>query len=155
MAGVFGTFLLLLSVSSSGLAWTFFENGGSLDDPTPVYPYPRIILMGPSGVGKSTLANILAGCLPNDDSCFKTCPGSQSCTSETSLNVVTYLGNDAFGTFTLVDTPGFGDTGAGGDGPIITNIIDVLKHSLGDANMILLCLDYNQGFGPVMQNMIR
>lgn len=59
MAGVFGTFLLLLSMSLSGLAWTFFENGGTLDDPTPVYPYPRIILMGPVVLARAHLPTSL------------------------------------------------------------------------------------------------
>jgi len=129
-------------------------SGSIQDDPTPAYPYPRVILMGPSGAGKSTLANVLSGCEPDDDACFETCAGGESCTQETSVNVITFLGNETFGSCTLTDCPGFGDTGEEGDGPIITNIVDVLKHKLGDANLILLCIDYNQRFGPVMHDMI-
>jgi len=129
-------------------------SGSIQDDPTPAYPYPRVILMGPTGTGKSTLANVLSGCEPDDDTCFETCAGGESCTQETSVNVITFLGNETFGSCTLTDCPGFGDTGDEGDGPIITNIVDVLKHKLGDANLILLCIDYNQRFGPVMHDMI-
>merc|ERR1719341_746427 len=42
MTGLLGTLLVLLSVSSFGLAGTFYETSGALDDPTPVYPHPRI-----------------------------------------------------------------------------------------------------------------
>jgi len=117
------------------------------------YPYPRIVLMGPSGTGKSTLANVLAGCLPNDNTCFQTCSGTESCTSETSINKVTYLGDENYGSFTLVDTPGFGDTGSEGDAPLINNIINTLKNNLTDANLILLCFEYGR-FGPQIQNML-
>merc|ERR1711915_527158 len=115
------------------------------------HPYPRIVLMGPSGSGKSTLANVLAGCLPNDDTCFQTCAGTESCTSETSINKVTYLGDENYGSFTLVDTPGFGDTGPDGDTHLINNMINTFKNNLTDSNLILLCIDYNR-FGPEIQN---
>merc|ERR1711915_121258 len=117
------------------------------------HPYPRIVLMGPSGSGKSTLANVLAGCLPNDDTCFQTCAGTESCTSETSINKVTYLGDENYGSFTLVDTPGFGDTGPDGDTHLINNMINTFKNNLTDSNIILLCIDYNR-FGPEIQNML-
>jgi len=118
------------------------------------HPYPRIVLMGPSGTGKSSLANILAGCLPNDNNCFKTCAGTESCTSETSINKVTYLGDENYGSFTLVDTPGFGDSGLDGDTHLINNMINTFKNNLTDSNLILLCIDYNR-FGPEIQNMLR
>merc|ERR1711915_972665 len=117
------------------------------------YPYPRIVLLGPSGSGKSTLANVLAGCQPKNDTCFQTCAGTESCTSETSINKLTYLGEENYGSFTLVDTPGFGDTGPDGDAFLINNIINTLKNNLTDANLILLCFEYER-FGPEIQNML-
>ena len=122
MKGLLEASFILFSLTASGFAWTFFQH----DDPTPAYPYPRMVLMGPSGAGKSTLANVLSGCQPNDKTCFETCSGGNSCTHETSVNVVTYLGDDNYGSCTLCDTPGFGDSGEEGDGPIITNIVDVV-----------------------------
>jgi len=144
---------IIFSLIFPNKAWSFSEDLDSHEGPT-IYPYPRIILMGPSGVGKSSLANVLAGCSPTNNSCFETCPGTDSCTANTTVNVVTYLGDEAYGSMTLVDSPGFSDTGEDGDAPIISNIIDVLKNKLGDANMILLCIDYNQRFGPSIKNMV-
>ena len=44
---------------------------------------PRLVVLGASGVGKSTIANYLLGCSGNCLSkTFKTCSGIDSCTKE-------------------------------------------------------------------------
>ena len=117
------------------------------------YKYPRIILMGSIRVGKHSLANVLSGCQPNDDLCFKSCPGVDFCSGETNIKEVTYLGDDSYGSLTLVDTPALEDAGQDEDGLLINNIIDVLKNNLTDANLILLCVDFDKPFGLSIQNM--
>ena len=51
-------------------------------------PRPRLVIIGASGVGKSTIANFLLGCAEN---CltekFKTCYGGASCTMESSYGI--------------------------------------------------------------------
>eukprot|EP00091_Calanus_sinicus_P016468 TRINITY_DN3583_c1_g1_i1.p1 TRINITY_DN3583_c1_g1~~TRINITY_DN3583_c1_g1_i1.p1 ORF type:complete len:321 (+),score=51.83 TRINITY_DN3583_c1_g1_i1:71-964(+) len=121
--------------------------------PKQEYPYPRIVIMGQSGVGKSSIGNVLAGCQPSneEEECFfPVCSGSDSCTSETSIAQATFLGkwgNETYGEVTLVDTPGFGDS-SGDDTPLLANMIEVLKNTLGDANLILICQTGNGRFSP-------
>ena len=76
---------------------------------TSPFAYPRLLILGPTGVGKSSLGNVLAGCQPNDQNCFfPVCPGLTSCTKETKIAEGNYLGVGA--NVTLIDTPGFGDS---------------------------------------------
>ena len=103
-----------------------FGNNDNFEEPISVFPYPRIVMIGNKGTGLTKLANVLAGCLPDDNSCYKTCTVGDSCSSDTTVNVVSYLGNSSYGNFTIVNNPGFGE----GDGLIIDNMINVLKHTL-------------------------
>jgi len=119
----------------------------------PDYPYPRIVIMGQSGVGKSSIGNVLAGCEPSneEEECFfPVCSGTDSCTSETSIASAEYLGkwgNETYADVTLVDTPGFGDS-SGDDTPLLANMIEVLKNTLGNANLLLLCQEGGNRFSP-------
>ena len=55
-------------------------------------PRPRLVVIGATGVGKSTIANFLLGCA---EDCltekFETCYGGASCTKEASYGVGMYL----------------------------------------------------------------
>ena len=58
-------------------------------------PNPRVVLVGPTGAGKSSLADALLGCDPRGQGCtFGTCGGLESCTNETKIGVGPWLGGD-------------------------------------------------------------
>ena len=95
----------------------------------------------------------MAGCQPNDDSCFfPVCPGLESCTKETKIAETNYLESSG-APVTLVDTPGFGDT-TGNEGTLITEMVEVLKETLENANVTILCFDYANRFDTGIQKMV-
>ena len=62
------------------------------------YPDPRIVIVRPTGAGKSSLANALLGCDPREDACmFGVCGGMDSCTKNTTIGTGQWLGDqDSF-----------------------------------------------------------
>ena len=58
------------------------------------YPDPRIVLVGATGVGKSSLADSLLGCDPRAGGCmFNVCGDTNSCTNQTSIGTGPWLGS--------------------------------------------------------------
>lgn len=57
-------------------------------------PQPHIVIIGPTGAGKSSLANVFLGQSPQCDNCtFPICPGGgESCTKDTTYAVGQWLG---------------------------------------------------------------
>ena len=79
---------------------------------------PRIVILGATGVGKSSLANILMGRDKNykgmgfEHGCFKVLGLNNegaSVTKKTCEDQGHWLGNHSNPIFTVIDTPGFGN----------------------------------------------
>ena len=67
-----------------------------LQDMDPSYPYPRIVIVGPTGSGKSSLADAILGCDPRGDGClFGTCGDLESCTRNTTIGFGSWLGESS------------------------------------------------------------
>ena len=98
------------------------------------FPSPRIVILGAMGVGKSSLANALVGRSEIydgsgfDDGCFKVMGlhNGGSVTKRTCTDTGRWLGNPSGESFTVVDTPGFGDELAKEE-KTIDDLIDSLK----------------------------
>jgi len=122
----------------------------------PDLPSPRLVIVGPTGAGKSSLANALLGCDPRaeDGECmFKVCPDMNSCTKQTTYGTGKWLGTGQ--NFTVVDTPGFGDSDHGDD-LLIEEMMDVLANTLDHADtMVLLLKGTETRFNAGLQTMLN
>jgi len=104
---IISIFLLVRSARGSGLP--VYNNEDR-------YPSPRVVILGATGVGKSSLANVLVGRDKNYNGrqfrsgCFKVSTGLDSITKETCADQGYWLGNTSSTRFTVIDTPGFGDS---------------------------------------------
>jgi len=99
------------------------------------YPSPRIVILGATGVGKSSLANVLLGRDKNyhggshSNGCFKVQSKLDPVTKETCADRGYYLGNTSYFEFTVIDTPGFGDDLIKEE-KTIEGLVNVLKNEI-------------------------
>ena len=117
-------------------------------------PEPRLVIIGQTGAGKSTLANVLLGEPVDCNNCtFPVCAGHDSCTKQTKYAVGQWLGEGQL--FTVVDTPGFGDSD-NDDNILIDEMMDVLKNTVEGTNGIILLINgEEERFDASLQQMMR
>merc|ERR1719206_351265 len=127
----------------------------------PIYPdlpSPRFVIIGPTGSGKSSLANAFLGCDPQEPECtFTVCNDFDSCTKETSYGTAPWLGMDNGQNCTVVDTPGFADSD-NEDEKLIEEMMDVLANTIDHADTLLLLLKgdttrFNEGLQKMLKRM--
>jgi len=104
-------------------------------------PQPVLTILGATGVGKSSVADVLLGESPECKDCiFPICPGADSCTKTTGFATGPWLGNLTNPNFTVVDTPGFGDSDQQMD-QLLKEMVAVLKYNVTTTNMFLVGFD--------------
>jgi len=114
-----------------------FTEGQNVEPLIP--PAPRVVIMGATGAGKSTLANVLIGASPDCENCtFPICKNHDSCTKDTTYATGQWLGNGT--KFTVVDTPGFADTDEEGVA-LIEEMMNVLHVNIRSANALILLVN--------------
>jgi len=122
--------------------------------PAMALPDPRIVIVGSTGVGKSSLANALLGCDPTSlvQCDFTVCDEYDSCTKSTSHAVGQWIGSGS--EFTVIDTPGFGDSD-GNDEALLDDMMEKLAE-IDYANTIVLLLDGSEKrFEQGLQYMLK
>jgi len=120
----------------------------------PDLPSPRIVVVGATGTGKSSLANALLGCDPRHNDCmFNVCPELESCTKETTYGTGKWLGTGQ--NFTVVDTPGFGDSN-NDDEALIEEMMNILANVVVHADtLVLLFNGMETRFDAGLQSMLK
>lgn len=112
-----------------------------------VYPSPRIVILGATGVGKSSLANVLMGRDKNYNGdrfrhgCFKVYgfhDGGKSVTKKTCADKGPWLGNVSAPAFTIIDTPGFGNNLVEEE-KTIESLVNVLKDEIKFIHAFVIC----------------
>jgi septin family protein len=108
---------------------------------------PRIVILGATGVGKSSLANVLMGRDKNyngqgfDHGCFKVYGlnnGDSSVTKKTCADQDFYLGNMSNPEITVIDTPGFGNDLIEEE-KTIESLVNVLKDEIKFVHAFVIC----------------
>lgn len=117
MSNVFRIFVFLI-LTSVAFGNQFVQRKPVVVTNEQRFPSPRIVILGATGVGKSSLADVLMGRDKNydgrgfDSGCFKVYGlnnGETSVTKKTCQDQGHFLGNMSNPVFTVIDTPGFGN----------------------------------------------
>ena len=83
---------------------------------------PRLVMIGPSGTGKSSTCNSLCGSFDK----YPASSAASSMTFKTTVYPVKWFGRDDEEGLNLIDTPGLGDS-EGRDAHHIENMVSELK----------------------------
>ena len=108
-----------------------------------LYPSPRLVILGATGVGKSSLANVLIGRDKTyeghgfKDGCFNVSTGLDSVTKKTCADVGYWMGDSNSLQVTVIDTPGFGDSLAEEE-KIIENLVATLRDKIKFVHVFII-----------------
>ena len=112
---------------------------------------PRIVILGATGVGKSSLANVLLGRDKNfngdgfDHGCFKVFglrDDQSSVTKKTCHDTGRFLNSTSHDNITVIDTPGFGNNLAEEESTI-NSLVNVLKDEIKYVHAFIICFKQN------------
>ena len=112
---------------------------------------PRIVILGATGVGKSSLANVLLGRDKNfngdgfDHGCFKVFGlrnDQSSVTKKTCYDTGRFLNSTSHDIITVIDTPGFGNNLAEEESTI-NSLVNVLKDEIKYVHAFIICFKQN------------
>ena len=104
-------------------------------------PKPKFIIIGKTGVGKSTLANTLLGNIDCRNCTFKVCHNLNLCTKDTKYASGKWLGVGP--ELILVDTPGFDEIDGKENQHRIDEMMSVFRNDVKSVNVILLLVSGN------------
>ena len=141
------TTILILSICLSAIAYEEYIDKE--------FPRPVILLLGPTGVGKSSLANTLFGYNGGKSEPFPVGHGTESFTKTIDLKVGHWLGKNDYTKFTLIDTPGTGYT-ENMDCENGLNTLKYLKEKVGNIDVfVLMFKGTNIRFDESMQRQLQ
>lgn len=158
-----------LQICNTDQALNVKHNDVKLENANPVknenmYPSPRIVILGATGVGKSSLANVLVGRKKTYNGetfnygCFKVFglnSQTSSVTTATCYDEGHWLGNKTNQRFTIIDTPGFGN-GVLNEENTIDQLVDFLKNKIRHVDAFVIAFKQQDNrITASLKNMIK
>ncbi|XP_075254518.1 uncharacterized protein LOC142345937 [Convolutriloba macropyga] len=99
----------------------------------------KLLVIGKTGTGKSTLCNVIAGLYPNSD-CFPVSGAAESCTKTTQLGNILFNG-DRERPISIIDTFGFSDPGNHEDVGVISDLVIKLRENCDYVNLFAIVVN--------------